>query len=161
MIKKRVMFMYADSIDKNYEIKIKPFLVQIVELRKKGFETRHIAKALDVPIKDFEGALDRYDDFNYAYQEATQHLIADLSGVVFGRATGTDGRCDKDGNPLPPDEKLALELLKALDPRFRPKKENTYTFRIENVIDEVEKTRAKLQDIIEGELAEEDGEEEN
>ena len=88
-------------------------------------------------------------------------MIADLSGVVFGRATGTDGRCDKDGNPLPPDEKLALELLKALDPRFRPKKENTYTFRIENVIDEVEKTRAKLQDIIEGELAEEDGEEEN
>ena len=109
------MDIFKDRIDEVYEVNIKPMLRQIVEMKQKGLEDRHIAKALGITVKEFSGALNRYKDFAMVYNDATLLLISKLTNVVVARALGEDGRVDKDGNLIPADEKLAFEVLKKID----------------------------------------------
>ena len=75
-----------------------------------------------------------------------------MTNVVVARALGEDGRVDKDGNLIPADEKLAFEVLKKIDPRFKERSEKQITFTIETVIKEIERERKKaLEEALEEE----------
>lgn len=146
------MDIFKDRIDEVYEVNIKPMMRQIVEMKQRGLEDRHIAKALGITVKEFSGALNRYKDFAMVYNDATLLLISKLTNVVVARALGEDGRVDKDGNLIPADEKLAFEVLKKIDPRFKERSEKQITFTIETVIKEIERERKKaLEEALEEE----------
>lgn len=65
----------------------------------------------------------------------------ELTDIVVLRALGKDGRKDKDGNELPPDEKLAFKLLEKLDSRFSVKNEIQQTITIESIIKGIARKR--------------------
>lgn len=116
------------------EHKIKPNLKKIHDLKVRGLKDKYIAQALGITLKEFLLAKENYEVLNDTYNDAMELFCSELTDIVVNRALGIDGRLDKDGELLPPDEKLAFRLLEKLDSRFSVKSEVKQTITIESII---------------------------
>lgn len=147
------MNIYSDRENLIIEAKIKPNLKLIYDMKVRGLSDKYIAKALGISLKEFLRVKETYELLNDTYNDAMEILASELTDIVVGRALGKDGRKDKDGNPLPPDEKLAFKVLEKIDSRFSSKQEVKQTVTIESFIRSIAK---KQQEVIEVEEDEED-----
>lgn len=147
------MNIYSDRENLIIEAKIKPNLKLIYDMKVRGLSDKYIAKALGISLKEFLRVKETYELLNDTYNDAMEILASELTDIVVGRALGKDGRKDKDGNPLPPDEKLAFKVLEKIDSRFSSKQEVKQTVTIESFIRSIAK---KQQEVIEVEEEEED-----
>lgn len=147
------MNIYSDRENLIIEAKIKPNLKLIYDMKIRGLSDKYIAKALGISLKEFLRVKETYELLNDTYNDAMEILASELTDIVVGRALGKDGRKDKDGNPLPPDEKLAFKVLEKIDSRFSSKQEVKQTVTIESFIRSIAK---KQQEVIEVEEDEED-----
>lgn len=152
------MNIYSDRENLIIEAKIKPNLKLIYDMKVRGLSDKYIAKALGISLKEFLRVKETYELLNDTYNDAMEILASELTDIVVGRALGKDGRKDKDGNPLPPDEKLAFKVLEKIDSRFSSKQEVKQTVTIESFIRSIAK---KQQEVIEMEEDEEDEEDDN
>ena len=99
----------SDRMDSLINIKIKPNMKAIYNMRVKGLPDRMIAKFLGCSERDFRKAIDESEELQEVYNDATILLCSELRDVVIGRALGKDGKTDKDGNELGPDSNLGDE----------------------------------------------------
>lgn len=136
----------------DYE-KLRGGLLELHRLKTEGYTDKNIAKYFGITTGSFRAAIEAEGVVKDTYEGAMEILCAKLMGVVMGRALGTDGAADKEGNPLPPDTNLAFRLLERIDPRFRQKEEQRAVITIEQVIRAV----AGRQEAIEVESAEAGG----
>ena len=111
--------MYLDKVEEAYNKKILGKIDIVVELRKLGHDDIKLAKVCGVSLYEFRGALERFEVFRQAYEYAEKDLIANLRNIVYGRALGTDGKTNDNGQLLGADANLALRLLSKIDPAFR------------------------------------------
>ena len=128
------MNLYTDKRTQLIETKIKPNIKMIYDMKVKGLKDKYIAQALGISLKEFLDAKEHNELFSDTYNDAMMIFSSELMDVIVGRALGTDGRKDKDGNLLPPDEKLAWGLLQKIDNRFSVKAEVKQTVTIESII---------------------------
>lgn len=135
------MKLYTNRRDQVIEENIKPNLKMIYDLKIRGLNDKNIAKALGITVREFLNAKEEFELLRDTYDDAMMILSAQLTDIVVNRALGTDGRVDKDGNELPPDEKLAFKLLEKFDKRFSNKTETNVTVSIESVIREISRER--------------------
>lgn len=156
------MRMYSGRESDIIEKVIKPNLKLIHQLKIKGLKDKYIAQALGISVKEFLSVKESYEVLNDVYNDAMEILCSQLTDIVVSRALGQDGRVDKDGNPLPPDEKLAFKLLEKLDGRFANKQEIKQTFTIESIIKKISANRNEEMIDLEGysDVEEEEEEEE-
>ena len=128
------MKLYTDRQSQLIETTIKPNIKLIHDMKIRGLKDKYIAQALGISVKDFLEVKESYELLNDTYNDAMEIFCAELTDIVVGRALGVDGRVDKEGNKLPPDEKLAFKLLEKLDSRFSVKAEIKQTVTIESII---------------------------
>ena len=131
------MRLFTNQQDLIYETKIKPKIKMIYDMKVNGLSDKYIAKALGITTLMFQKIKDNYPLLKNTYDDAMELLCSQLNDVVVKRALGTDGRVDKDGNLLPPDEKLAFRLLEKFDPRYKTKSETQIGITIEELIRQV------------------------
>lgn len=131
------MRLFTNQQDLIYETKIKPNIRLIYDMKVNGLSDKYIAQALGITALMFQKIKDNYPLLKDAYDDAMEILCSQLNDVVVKRALGTDGRVDKDGNLLPPDEKLAFKLLEKFDPRYKTKSETQIGITIEELIRQV------------------------
>lgn len=138
----------SDRMDSLINIKIKPNMKAIYNMRVKGLPDRMIAKFLGCSERDFRKAIDESEELQEVYNDATILLCSELRDVVIGRALGKDGKTDKDGNELGPDSNLAMRVLEKIDPQFSKKEEtnNIMVVTVEDIIRELnEKRRQEIE----------------
>lgn len=137
----------SDRMDSLINIKIKPNMKAIYNMRVKGLPDRMIAKFLGCSERDFRKAIDESEELQEVYNDATILLCSELRDVVIGRALGKDGKTDKDGNELGPDSNLAMRVLEKIDPQFSKKEEtNVMVVTVEDIIRELnEKRRQEIE----------------
>ena len=137
----------SDRMDSLINIKIKPNMKAIYNMRVKGLPDRMIAKFLGCSERDFRKAIDECEELQEVYNDATILLCSELRDVVIGRALGKDGKTDKDGNELGPDSNLAMRVLEKIDPQFSKKEEtNVMVVTVEDIIRELnEKRRQEIE----------------
>lgn len=138
----------SDRMDSLINIKIKPNMKAIYNMRVKGLPDRMIAKFLGCSERDFRKAIDECEELQEVYNDATILLCSELRDVVIGRALGKDGKTDKDGNELGPDSNLAMRVLEKIDPQFSKKEEtnNIMVVTVEDIIRELnEKRRQEIE----------------
>ena len=137
----------TDRMDSLINIKIKPNMKAIYNMRVKGLPDRMIAKFLGCSERDFRKAIDESEELQEVYNDATILLCSELRDVVIGRALGKDGKTDKDGNELGPDSNLAMRVLEKIDPQFSKKEEtNVMVVTVEDIIRELnEKRRQEIE----------------
>jgi len=137
----------SDRMDSLINIKIKPNMKAIYNMRVKGLPDRMIAKFLGCTERDFRKAIDECEELQEVYNDATILLCSELRDVVIGRALGKDGKTDKDGNELGPDSNLAMRVLEKIDPQFSKKEEtNVMVVTVEDIIRELnEKRRQEIE----------------
>ena len=121
------------QLNNDYE-KMRGRVKEIYDLKVQGYTDRNIAKCLGVSYPSFSHAIQIEGVVKDIYESAMEILAGKLMNVVVGRALGTDGRVDKDGEPIPADSNLAMRLLEKIDPRFRQKEEQKVAITIEQVI---------------------------
>lgn len=143
------MKLYTDRQSQIIETTIKPNIKLIHDMKIRGLKDKYIAQALGISVKEFLEVKESYELLNDTYNDAMEIFCAELTDIVVGRALGVDGRVDKDGNKLPPDEKLAFKLLEKLDSRFSVKAEIKQTVTIESIIRGIAEKRNN--ELIEGE----------
>lgn len=131
------MRLFTNQQDLIYETKIKPKIKMIYDMKVNGLSDKYIAQALGITTLMFQKIKDNYPLLKNTYDDAMELLCSQLNDVVVKRALGTDGRVDKDGNLLPPDEKLAFRLLEKFDPRYKTKSETQIGITIEELIRQV------------------------
>ena len=137
--------MYTDKETNIIEKIIKPNLKLIHNMKVKNLKDKYIAQVLGITVREFLQVKDSYEVLNDVYNDAMEILSSELTDIVVGRALGTDGRADKDGKILPPDEKLAFKLLEKFDSRFSVKQEIKQTVTIESIIRRIsEKRKAEI-----------------
>jgi hypothetical protein len=129
--------LFTNQQDLIYETKIKPKIKMIYDMKVNGLSDKYIAQALGITTLMFQKIKDNYPLLKNTYDDAMELLCSQLNDVVVKRALGTDGRVDKDGNLLPPDEKLAFRLLEKFDPRYKTKSETQIGITIEELIRQV------------------------
>lgn len=146
------MNLYSDRQSLIIETKIKPNIKLIHDMKIRGLKDKYIAQALGISVKEFLEVKDSYELLNDTYNDAMEIFCAELTDIVVLRALGKDGRKDKEGNELPPDEKLAFKLLEKLDSRFSVKNEIKQTITIESIIKGIAKKREEelIEDSDEG-----------
>lgn len=137
------MKLFDGRDDMLIETKIKPNIKVIYEMKIKGLSDKYISQALGIPEVTFVRLIEKSELLKDTYQDALMIFSSKLNDVVIGRALGTDGRTDKDGNLLPPDEKLAFKLLEKFDPRFSSKVEIKETVSIEMIIRQIAEGKNK------------------
>lgn len=137
----------SNRMDSLINIKIKPNMKAIYNMRVKGLPDRMIAKFLGCSERDFRKAIDECEELQEVYNDATILLCSELRDVVIGRALGKDGKTDKDGNELGPDSNLAMRVLEKIDPQFSKKEEtNVMVVTVEDIIRELnEKRRQEIE----------------
>lgn len=135
------MKLYTGELDKIIEVKIKPNLKLIYELKIKGLKDKHIATALGITTKYFLEAMEVMPELKDTYDDAVLLLCSRLREVAIDRALGLDGKTDKDGELVGPDANLAVRLLEKLDPAFQKKQESVVTVTVEHVIHEISEKR--------------------
>lgn len=139
----------SDKIDSLINIKIKPNMKAIYNMRVKGLPDRMIAKFLGCSEHDFRKAIDECEELQEVYNDATILLCSELRDVVIGRALGKDGKTDKDGNELGPDSNLAMRVLEKIDPQFNKQDNgggNVIVVTVEDIIRELnEKRRQEIE----------------
>lgn len=153
------MKLYSDRQSFIIETKIKPNIKLIHDMKIRGLKDKYIAQALGISVKEFLEVKDSYELLNDTYNDAMEIFCAELTDIVVLRALGKDGRKDKDGNDLPPDEKLAFKLLEKLDSRFSVKNEIKQTITIESIIKGIAKKQQEVIEMEEDEELIEEGEE--
>ena len=126
------MRLFTNQQDLIYETKIKPNIRLIYDMKVNGLSDKYIAQALGITTLMFQKIKDNYPLLKNTYDDAMELLCSQLNDVVVKRALGTDGRVDKDGNLLPPDEKLAFKLLEKFDPRYKTKVKRKLVSRLKN-----------------------------
>lgn len=141
------MKLYVDKKTQIIETKIKPNIKLIYDMKIRGLKDKYIAQALGITVKEFLEVKEDYELLNDTYNDAMEIFCGELTDIVVGRALGVDGRVDKDGNALPPDEKLAFKLLEKLDSRFSTKAEIKQTLTIESIIKSIgDKRRIEVEE---------------
>lgn len=138
---------YKDKNELIIETKIKPNIKLIYDMKVRGLKDKYIAQALGISVADFLKAKDGYELLQDTYNDAMHILASELTDIVVLRALGKDGRKDKDGDLMPPDEKLAFKILEKIDDRFSTKKEVLQTVTIETIIKSIGEKR-KAQELI-------------
>lgn len=133
------MKIFNSQEERMIELKIKPNLKLIHEMKVNGYSDKYIAQALGVSLASFLKAITTSDVVKDVYNDAMMLLVGKLNDVVVKRALGEDGRLDKEGNLLPPDEKLAFKLLEKFDARYKQKIETSNVITIEAIIREAKK----------------------
>ena len=131
------MRLFTNQQDLIYETKIKPNIKMIYDMKVNGLSDKYIAQALGITTLMFQKIKDNYPLLKDTYDDAMELLCSQLNDVVVKRALGTDGRVDKDGNLMPPDEKMAFKLLEKFDPRYKTKSETQIGITIEELIRQV------------------------
>lgn len=131
------MRLFTNQQDLIYETKIKPNIRLIYDMKVNGLGDKYIAQALGITTLMFQKIKDNYPLLADTYDDAMELLCSQLNDVVVKRALGTDGRTDRDGNLLPPDEKMAFKLLEKFDPRYKTKSETQIGITIEELIRQV------------------------
>lgn len=141
------MYFTTKQMDSLINIKIKPNLKAIYNMRIKGLQDKHIARFLGCTVQMFRKAIDECEELEEAYNDATLLLCRDLRDVVIGRALGTDGKTDSGGNEIGPDANLAMRVLEKIDPQFSKKEEtNVMVVTVEDIIKQLnEKRRQEIE----------------
>ncbi len=140
--------MISDSrLYSDYE-RMRGRIKDIYRLKIEGYTDRNIAKFLGVSAAAFAKAISLDGVVKDTYESAMEILVAKLMNVVVARALGTDGRVDKEGEPVPADANLAFRLLEKIDPRFRVKEEKVALITIEQVVKRIkEKEQAEVIEV--------------
>lgn len=141
------MQIFTNELEKIIEVKIKPNLKTIYNMRIKGLNDRHIARYLGISVTMFLKAVEECELLKETYNDATVLLCSELREVAIERALGLDGKVDKDGNEVGPDANLAVRILEKLDPAFSTKVTHTVDeTSIEEIIKAMnEKRRLELE----------------
>lgn len=140
------MKIYENELEKIVETKIKPNLKVIYNMRIKGLKDKQISKFLGISNAMFLKALENEETLQEVYNDATLLLCSELRNVAIGRALGTDGKLDKDGNDLGPDANLAIRLLEKIDPQFSKKEEVTVNITVEDIIKQLNEKRREEEE---------------
>ena len=136
--------MYTDKQTQIVETKIKPNIKMIHDMKVRGLKDKYISQALGISVREFLEVKESYELLKDTYNDAMEIFCAELTDIVVARALGVDGRLDKDGTKLPPDEKLAFKLLEKLDSRFSVKAEIKQTLTIESIIKGIAEKKEKM-----------------
>ena len=141
------MKIYSNELERVIELKIKPNLKTIYNMRIKGLKDKQISKFLGISNKMFEQALEQEETLQDVYHDATLLLCSELRNVAINRALGTDGKVDANGNEVGPDANLALRLLEKIDPQFSKKEEVVVNITVEDIIRQLnEKRRIEMEE---------------
>lgn len=140
------MKIYSNELERVIETKIKPNLKTIYNMRIKGLKDKQIAKFLGISNHLFLKALEQEETLQDVYHDATLLLCSELRNVAIGRALGTDGKLDKDGNDVGPDANLAMRLLEKIDPQFSKKEEVVVNITVEDIIKQLNEKRREEEE---------------
>lgn len=135
------MKIYSNELERVIELKIKPNLKTIYNMRIKGLKDKQISKFLGISNKMFEHALEQEETLQDVYHDATLLLCSELRNVAISRALGTDGRIDTSGNEIGPDANLAMRLLEKIDPQFSKKEDIIVNITVEDIIKQLNEKR--------------------
>jgi len=140
------MKIYANELERIIELKIKPNLKTIYNMRIKGLKDKQISRFLGISNKMFEQALEQEEVLQEVYHDATLLLCSELRNVAINRALGTDGKTDANGHEVGPDANLALRLLEKIDPQFSKREEVVVNITVEDIIKQLnEKRRQEIE----------------
>jgi hypothetical protein len=140
------MKIYNNELERVIELKIKPNLKTIYNMRIKGLKDKQISRFLGISNAMFEKALEQEEVLQEVYHDATLLLCSELRNVAINRALGTDGKKDANGHEVGPDANLALRLLEKIDPQYSKKEEVVVNITVEDIIKQLnEKRRQEIE----------------